>query len=254
VTKRLLIVDDEPIIADVLRMAFSRRGWEVEIASTLGEAIAHTGAPDILLVDKNLPDGSGVDFIRHVRKLDHAVGIVMMTAFGTVESARDTLNLGIDLYLEKPFGDLFAVVDELDRLRERVLARRAHTPAHGPATLTVIVATNDAVRRQQIGARLTERVLYVDSAEALKSTAAAEKADLLIVDGFSYPAEATCMVAETVRHAACVVLSESLTLTDVKRLIQLQVKALIDFPIESRGFAQALEQAVERVRKSRALK
>ncbi len=108
-----------------------------------------------------------------------------------------------------------------------------------------------APRRQWIAKRIKDRVLYVDQPDALKPTATAEKADLLIVDGNSFPAEATCMVAETIRHAACVVLSESLTLDDVKRLIELQVKGLIDYPVDSNRFADALSQVLERVRRSR---
>ncbi len=144
----ILIVDDEPIIADVLRMAFSRHGWEVDIATKVADALALVNeiTPDILLTDKNMPDGSGVELIRHIRAGDPAIGIVMMTAFGTVESARDTLNLGIDQYLEKPFPDLIQVVKLMDQLRARVLERRSHALDEDRGPLTVIVATSDPTR------------------------------------------------------------------------------------------------------------
>jgi hypothetical protein len=66
--------------------------------------------------------------------------------------------------------------------------------------------------------------------------------------------EITCLVAEVkarVRSAACVVLSGSLTLPDVKRLIQLEVSALIDHPIHAIQFASELVATVERLRRAR---
>jgi two-component system response regulator RegA len=106
---RLLLVEDEAILLDILRQAFVLKHWEVDTATTADEALARFAqtTPDVVLTDKNLPGGAidaaqaGVELVRAIRKRDPAVGIVMMTAFGTLESARDTLNLGVDEYLEK---------------------------------------------------------------------------------------------------------------------------------------------------------
>src|SRR5438477_12163216 len=119
--RRLLLVEDDVTLLDVLRLAFTKRGWEVHVAKSADEALASfaQAAPDVVLTDKNLPGGAivaaqaGVELVRAIRERDPAVAIVMMTAYGTAESARDTLNLGVDEYLEKPFGNLFDVVDRM---------------------------------------------------------------------------------------------------------------------------------------------
>jgi DNA-binding NtrC family response regulator len=245
---------------DVLRMAFKGRGWQVETAALTEDAIAcFRGAPfDIILTDKNLPDRTGVDFIRHVRARDDAVGIVLITAYGTVDSARETLNLGIDEYLEKPFGNVFDVVARMEKLRARVSDRRAFRPPPlGSEPLITVVATADPARRATIARHLERRVdrlVFVERPDQLKPTAKTEKPQVLILDGNSYPMEITCLVAEVkarVRSAACVVLSESLTLPDVKRLIQLEVSALIDHPIHASQFESELVATVERLRRTR---
>src|SRR5260370_18037118 len=124
---RVLLVEDEPTMMDVLTIAFRSRGWQIDAAPNGDQALAsfRRAAPDVILTDKNLPGMSGVDLIRQIRAADELVGIVLMTAYGTVESARDTLNLGGDEYVEKPFASLFGVVDSADALRARVLARRS---------------------------------------------------------------------------------------------------------------------------------
>ena len=148
---RLLLVEDEAILSDILRQAFVLKRWEVDTAATADEALARFAqtTPDVVLTDKNLPGGAivaaqaGVELVRAIRKRDPAVGIVMMTAFGTLESARDTLNLGVDEYLEKPFGNLFDVVDRVGALAARVAERRrsAATPRAGDALTVVVAAT-----------------------------------------------------------------------------------------------------------------
>jgi DNA-binding NtrC family response regulator len=261
VERRILIVDDHPPMLEVLRIAFTGRGWQVQTAALVEDAIAcFRSAPfDVILTDKNLPDRSGVDLIRYVRARDDAVGIVLITGYGTVDSARETLNLGVDEYLEKPFGNVFDVVANMERLRARAIERRRVRRLAPVAAepFTAIVATADPTRRATM-ARLLEhrvdRLVFVEQPDAFRSTARIEKPHLLILDGNSYPMEITCLVAEVtarVRCAACVVLSESLTLADVKRLIQLEVRALIDYPIDSIWFESELLATVERLRRAR---
>src|SRR5712691_3502880 len=123
---RLLIVEDDATLAEVLRQAFAQRAFEVTVCAGADSALAAfpQARPDVVLTDKNLPGGtpalgSGVELVRELRKLDSAVGIIMMTAYGTLESARDTLNLGVDEYLEKPFDSIFEVVDHVRALADK---------------------------------------------------------------------------------------------------------------------------------------
>ncbi len=265
VQPRILVVEDEPSLADVLDAAFSAKGWRVEQALDGEAALATFRAfqPEVVLTDKNLPGPwSGVELVAKVRDADPTVGVVMMTGYGNVESARDTLNLGIDDYIEKPFDNIFGVVEAMAALRLKVEERRraaAAAPAASGA-MTIIVAATGA-RRVQLTAHLArsgdgagDRVLAVEEPHEVKPSAKNARADLVVVDGRSFPEETTCLVAELktrARHAACVVLSEHLSLSDVKRLIQLEVKALIDEPIDGPRFPRMLGDAVSRLRRAR---
>jgi DNA-binding NtrC family response regulator len=265
---RVLLVEDEATLLDILRQAFVIKRWEVDTATSADEALARfdQATPDVVLTDKNLPGGAivaaqaGVELVRAIRKRDPAVGIVMMTAFGTLESARDTLNLGVDEYLEKPFANLFDVVDGIGALAARVAERRraAATPRTGDArtadALTVVVAAS-AERRPFIArvfATSGHRLVWVEKPDDIKPSAQSERAAVVILDGGSYPEETTCLVAELktrARSSSCVVISQHLSLGDVRRLIELEVRALIDEPIDSERCAEQLRAAVERARR-----
>jgi DNA-binding response OmpR family regulator len=255
---RILVVDDEAVMADVLKMAFGGRGWVIDVATNVADALQRfrNARPDVVLTDKNLPDRSGVELIQEIRKRDEAVGIVLMTGYGTVESARDTLNIGVDAYLEKPFDNVFDVVATAQALVDRSAARLASPAAAAKRDhIVAVLAATDPLRRALIAAPLAAtRIVYVNDSSLLRTTAQQEHADLIVLDGKAFPDEITPLVAglrARVREAACVVLSETLSLSDVKRLIELEVKALIDQPLESDRFAAHLTAALDRVRRSR---
>jgi len=266
---RLLLVEDDAILLDVLRQAFTRTGWEVEGVQTVADALAafERTPPDVVLTDKNLPTAvksgittaqAGVELVRTLRQRDSAVGIVMMTGYGTAESARDTLNLGIDEYVEKPFPSLSDVLARLDELankaRERRAALQTPTPSLLDRTLTILVAATGK-RQSAILAVLgghADRVLPIINPDEIKPSAKSEGADVVILDGSSFPEEVTCLVVQIktrIRSAACVVLSQHLPLADIKRLIELEVRALIEAPVEDERFGDELRHVIKRVRR-----
>jgi DNA-binding NtrC family response regulator len=258
--RQVLLVEDDATLQEVLRIAFKQLGWEVTVAQSLNEGLSRfaEGRFDVVLTDKNLPGGSivatqaGVELVRQIRQRDREVGVVLMTAYGTVESARDTLNLGVDEYLEKPFDDLVEVLARMERLAERAAARRQPIAPGAAAALTIVIAAS-AARQGPIVEALGNghRLLLVENPEAIKPSAKSEHADIVILDGASYPEEITCLVVgikTRARTACCVVLSQDLPLSDVKRLIDLEVKALIDEPIDGERFAGELRSAVQRAR------
>src|SRR5581483_2967317 len=225
---RLLLVEDDATLLDVLHVAFSRRGWEVHSAKSGDEALAlfPQAAPDVVLTDKNLPGGSivaaqaGVELVRAIRARDRDVGIVLMTAYGTAESARDTLNLGIDEYLEKPFGNLFEVVIRMELLADRVAARR-HAPAAAQKDAQVVLIAANATRGKTIARLLAPSgctVVFVEKPDEINASAKNVRADVVLLDGASYPEEITCLVTELkvrARSAFTMVLSQNLSLADV---------------------------------------
>jgi len=118
---RVLVVDDDRGLRDVLRRALSLSGYEVRVAETGSEALAEvaSGAPDALVLDIGLPDIDGLEVCRLLRREGNRVPVLMLTARDAVADRIDGLDAGADDYLIKPFD-----VDEL-RARLRALLRRA---------------------------------------------------------------------------------------------------------------------------------
>lgn len=123
---RILVVEDEPGIAEAIRANLSARGFRIDLAET-GQAALEAfanGRPDLALLDLGLPDIDGTEVIRRVRETDSTPIIVLSVRGGEGEKVR-ALDLGADDYLTKPFG-----VDEL-LARIRVALRHAAKPQTG---------------------------------------------------------------------------------------------------------------------------
>jgi len=103
---RILIVDDEPVVTDVLSTLLRKEGHDVAAASDAGSgrALLESGGPwDAVLLDVMLPDADGLDVLRWIRGHDPDTAVLMITAFGTVENAVTAMKLGAFHYLTKPF-------------------------------------------------------------------------------------------------------------------------------------------------------
>ncbi len=103
---RLLIVEDEPAIQDMLAMSLAFVGYEVLRASTGAEAVAHADRQkiDLALLDVMLPDTDGVDLLRRLRKVHPDMAAVFVTARDALEDRLAGLTLGGDDYVTKPFS------------------------------------------------------------------------------------------------------------------------------------------------------
>ncbi|HET6313615.1 MAG TPA: response regulator transcription factor [Chloroflexia bacterium] len=101
---RVLVVDDEEIIVEMLTMGLNYEGFEVSVARTGLEALeqARSAKPDIVVLDVMLPGIDGVEVCRRLRAAGN-VGILMLTARGEVEDRVMGLDSGADDYLVKPF-------------------------------------------------------------------------------------------------------------------------------------------------------
>src|SRR3954471_14275825 len=122
---RVLVVDDEPIVLDVLGRYLSREGYGVETASD-GEAALRAVEdlrPDLVLLDLMLPKVDGIEVCRWVRSRADGTAVIMLTARGTETDRIAGLDLGADDYITKPFSPREVVA------RVRAVLRRL-----GPAT------------------------------------------------------------------------------------------------------------------------
>lgn len=101
---RLLVVDDDSVFAAVLARALMRRGFEVESAAGVVEAVekAERCDPQFAVVDLKMPDGSGLALVEQLKRLDPAMRIVVLTGFASVATAVEAIKLGAIHYLPKP--------------------------------------------------------------------------------------------------------------------------------------------------------
>src|SRR5262245_3402156 len=94
---RILVVDDEAVVAGVLRGLLRKEGHRVEVASDAASArvlLESDAAWDAVLLDVMLPDADGLHVLRWVREREPALAVVMITAFGSVENAVAAMKLG----------------------------------------------------------------------------------------------------------------------------------------------------------------
>ncbi|HEU4389420.1 MAG TPA: sigma-54 dependent transcriptional regulator [Blastocatellia bacterium] len=115
---RVLIVDDESAMAFVLGALFQSHGYVVRSAASCAEARRHIDSQpfDLALVDLRLPDGSGLDLITALRESSPGTQAILITGFGSIDIAIDSIKKGAFYYLEKPFTD-----DQILMLSQRAL-------------------------------------------------------------------------------------------------------------------------------------
>ncbi|HLX77828.1 MAG TPA: response regulator transcription factor [Acidimicrobiales bacterium] len=105
-TSRVLVVDDEPNITDLVATALRYEGFEVETASTGRSALdeVQSARPDLLVLDVMLPDIDGFEIARRIRQDGRRVPILFLTAKDATEDKVRGLTLGGDDYVTKPFS------------------------------------------------------------------------------------------------------------------------------------------------------
>jgi DNA-binding response OmpR family regulator len=127
---RVLIVEDDDAIAQVLQRSLRMEGYEVRIADDGIAALdqAHAFLPDLVILDLGLPRLDGIEVAKQLRRSDD-VPILVLTARDAVEARVEGLDSGADDYLVKPF--------ERQELLARLRALLRRHPPRGQATLTV---------------------------------------------------------------------------------------------------------------------
>jgi len=122
---RLLIVDDEPEVIDILAPFFERAGYKVAVATSGAEALAKAEqfAPHVILLDVLLGSMTGREVLRHLRKRNQEVGIIMLSQVGDATERGDAIQDGADDYVNKPF-DLFELKARVEGLLRRIAANK----------------------------------------------------------------------------------------------------------------------------------
>jgi DNA-binding NtrC family response regulator len=105
-SNRILIIDDEKLIRESLTHLLSGAGYRVEVAGRVADAreLVAREIYDLILIDLRLPDGSGIDLLRYIHEqADYAPLCIMMTAYGSVDTAVEAMKYGAYDYINKPF-------------------------------------------------------------------------------------------------------------------------------------------------------
>jgi DNA-binding NtrC family response regulator len=118
---RVLLMEDEPSLAQGLKMVLSKQGYEVELAETGSRALRSLGTKefDILVADLRLPDMDGMDVVRTVKETRPETQVIVITGYATVPSAVDSMKVGAMDYLSKPFtmDEFMGAVDKAAKVR-----------------------------------------------------------------------------------------------------------------------------------------
>ena len=116
---KILIVEDERLLADSLKVLLEKKGFQVEAVydGESGEEYAQLGVYDLLILDVMMPGLDGYELARRVRQRRCGVPILMLTARSALEDRVEGLNAGADYYLTKPFDsrELLACINALLR-------------------------------------------------------------------------------------------------------------------------------------------
>jgi two-component system response regulator RegA len=102
--RTILVVDDDGPFRQRLVRAFSDRGFEASGAADYDEAMAaaRIDSPELALVDLKLPGPSGLDVVRDLKELDRMTNIIVLTGYGSIATAVQSVRLGASSYLTKP--------------------------------------------------------------------------------------------------------------------------------------------------------
>jgi two-component system response regulator AtoC len=117
--QRILVVDDEPRMQRILEIMLRKMSHEVTCADHGGAAldILRSAPHDLVISDLRMPGIGGIELLRELRSQGNDVPVIIMTAYGTIESAVEAMKLGACEYIVRPFD-----VDALELTIDRILS------------------------------------------------------------------------------------------------------------------------------------
>ena len=133
IPRKILVVDDEENFRHILSVILKKERYEVETASNGEEALQRisNNTFDQVLCDIRMPGMDGLDFLKEVRKTEADANVIMMSAYGTLDTAVEAMKLGAYDYISKPFKP-DEIILTLKKAEERERSEeRERTPAEG---------------------------------------------------------------------------------------------------------------------------
>ncbi len=147
----LLLIDDEPKLLQSLTTIFTGEGYDVDVAKMgdEGEKLFRQGKYDLILTDLMMPDQTGIDLMKKFLEYDPDASIMLMTAYGTVETAVEAMKLGALDYISKPFSVeeiTIRVARIMDSLKVRKENKRLRQYVHDIDSHFKPIYESDALR------------------------------------------------------------------------------------------------------------
>lgn len=123
---RVLVVDDEPSIREMITMALKDDGWSVETAENGKIAFEKLSASPfhVVMTDINMPEMSGIELLQAVKKRAPHIEVLIMTSNASLETAVQAIKSGAYDYLNKPFDDIGIVPKKMTQVAEKILLRQ----------------------------------------------------------------------------------------------------------------------------------
>lgn len=192
---RILVVDDEPLVYEVVEAILDGAGFKVEVAETAEDAWALIQCNDygLLVTDKNLPGMSGVDLVAKIKSAGLDLPSLVITGYASVESISNALAAGASDYVTKPFDNIEHVRKRATSIIERNLLIKLYERIVADLTASVMESGAQSESVQRIG-----RELF-----AFKKSLG-ERPDLLYVDVDSGSKPELVDFLEAAGHSVCV--------------------------------------------------
>ncbi len=145
--RRVLVVEDNAVLADGLRHNLAFEGYAVRVAGSAADGLAalRAEAAELVILDLMLPDGDGFHVLRALRAAGDATPVLVLTALGDEADKVRGLRLGADDYVTKPFG-LLELLARVDALLRRAAPSRAGQPRERFGAVEVCEATHEVTR------------------------------------------------------------------------------------------------------------
>jgi DNA-binding NtrC family response regulator len=149
---KILIIDDEEVLRDVLHAVLSREGFDVLLAATGEEGLGllETDEVDLVILDMMLPGMDGRETLRHVKEINPTVPVIVITAFSSIDGAIDAMKEGAFHYIPKPFKNEEVILTVNNALEQRRLSsenERLKAELEERYSFSNIIGKSDVMRR-----------------------------------------------------------------------------------------------------------